>query len=72
MSDEIENELKVALENIEKSRLKVINQLENLHQNDKKNEKQLHLLVSTKLDLLDIKICLKEVLENIPLIKFDE
>ena len=71
MNDEIKLELEVALANIEKAREQIKVQLEKVQSEDGVDERQVHLLVNYKLELLDVKLRLKDFLEHLHLIQFD-
>ena len=71
MSDELKNELEIALKNIEKAREQIKVQLEKVQQENDVDERQVHLLVNYKLELLDVKLRLKDFIEHLHLIQFD-
>lgn len=71
MNEQIKQELEVALENIEKAREKVKDQLDKIQDQDNPEERQIHLLVNYKLELLDLKLRLQDMLKHLHLIKFD-
>ena len=60
----IKSELNIALENIEKARASVIKELES-----ETDEKRIYSLIDYKLELLDMKLRLKDMLNNLHLIK---
>ena len=60
----IGSELNIALDNIEKARKTVIQELE-----DETDEKRIYSLINYKLELLDIKLRLKDMLNNLKLIE---
>ena len=61
--------LEKGLQNTEEARTIILEKLETYHDQDLDDEIQLHLLVNFKLELLDIKFKLKEMLEQVKLIK---
>ena len=69
--EQIKSELEIALTNIEKAREKIKVQLDKVQQEDDVDERQVHLLVNYKLELLDMKLRLKDFLEHLYLIKFN-
>ena len=71
MNEQIKQDLEAALSNTENVREKIKEQLEEIQKSDKPDSKQLHLLVDYKLELLDIKLRLKDMIRNLHLIKFD-
>ncbi len=71
MNDQIKNELETALENTEKVREKMKQQLGKVQEHDDVDENQVHLLVNYKLELLDLKLRLEDMLKHLHLIKFD-
>ena len=60
----IESELNIALENVEKARNKIIEELDK-----ETNEKRIYTLIDYKLELLDVKLRLKDMLKNLRMIK---
>ena len=71
MNEQIKQELEVALENTEKAREKIKSQLDKIQEQDNPEERQIHLLVNYKLELLDLKLRLQDMLKHLHLIKFD-
>ncbi len=71
MNEEIKSELEVALANIEKAREQIKVQLEKVQSEEIVDERQVHLLVNYKLEMLDVKLRLKDFLEHLHLIQFD-
>ena len=71
MNEQIRQELEAALENAEKAREKIKNQLDKVQEQDNPEESQVHLLVNYKLELLDLKLRLQDMLKHLHLIKFD-
>ena len=71
MNDELKNELEIALKNIENVREQIKVQLEKVQQENDVDERQVHLLVNYKLELLDVKLRLKDFIEHLHLIQFD-
>ena len=61
--------LEKGLQNTEEARTIILEKLETYHNEDLDDEIQIHLLVNFKLELLDIKFKLKEMLEQVKLIK---
>lgn len=61
--------LEKGLQNTEEARTIILEKLQKFHEEDSEDEIQLHLLVTYKLELLDIKLKLKELLEQVKLIK---
>ena len=61
--------LEKGLQNTEEARTIILEKLETYHDQDCDDEIQLHLLVNFRLELLDIKFKLKEMLEQVKLIK---
>lgn len=60
----MKSELNIALENIEKARASVIKELES-----ETDEKRIYSLIDYKLELLDMKLRLKDMLNNLHLIE---
>ena len=58
-----------ALENTEEAREIILLKLDRHHDEDVADEKQLHLLVTMKLQLLDVKMTLKKISEQLHLIE---
>lgn len=69
--EQIKSELEIALNNIDKAREKIKVQLDKVQQEEDIDERQVHLLVNYKLELLDVKLRLKDFLEHLHLIKFN-
>lgn len=67
-NNKLHKRIEKALENTEEGRDIVLGKLERLYQADRVDEKQLHLLVSLKLELLDVKMSLKNISEQLHLI----
>ena len=66
------NQLKYAYDSIEAIRQNVIGQLDKVQNVDGKiDEKQMHLLINYKLELLDVKLRLKDFIEHWHLINWD-
>lgn len=71
MNDELRKELETALTNTEKCREQIKSQLEKVREDDDADERQVHLLVNYNLELLDVKLRLKDFIEHLHLIRFD-
>ena len=71
MNDELRKELETALTNTEKCREQIKSQLEKVREDDDADERQVHLLVNYNLELLDVKLRLKDFIEHLHLIQFD-
>ena len=71
MNDELRKELETALTNTEKCREQLKSQLEKVREDDDADERQVHLLVNYNLELLDVKLRLKDFIEHLHLIQFD-
>lgn len=68
----IKNELQSALANVEDVRQRMIKLLDKLYEEDDEvDEKQQHLLINYKLELLDMELRLNDLLEHLHLIEFD-
>ena len=65
----IQKRIEKALENTEEARQNILVKLERHHNDEVDDEKQLHLLVNYKLELLDVKLRLKDMLEHLHLIE---
>ena len=72
MNDELRKELETALTNTEKCREQIKSQLEKLRKDENADERQVHLLVNYNLELLDVKLRLKDFIEHLNLIQFDK
>ena len=68
-NNKIQKRIEKALENTEEARQIILVKLERHHNDEVDDEKQLHLLVNYKLELLDVKLRLKDMLEHLPLIE---
>ena len=71
MTENIKKELEDILASVEKVRGKIIYQLNLLQEEEMIDNRQLQLLVDYKLELLNVKIILKELLENLHLLELD-
>lgn len=71
MNEELRKELETALTNTEKCREQLKSQLEKVREDDDADERQVHLLVNYNLELLDVKLRLKDFIEHLHLIQFD-
>lgn len=71
MSEKIKSELEIALANIEKAREQIKEQLDKVQQEETADMRQVHLLVNYKLEILDVKLRLKDFIEHLHLIQFD-
>lgn len=71
MGEKIKSELEVALANIEKAREQIKEQLDKVQQEETADMRQVHLLVNYKLEMLDVKLRLKDFIEHLHLIQFD-
>ena len=71
MNDELRKKLETALTNTEKCREQIKSQLEKLRKDENADERQVHLLVNYNLELLDVKLRLKDFIEHLHLIQFD-
>lgn len=65
---EIKDKLQTALDNVEEVRQTIIKRLDN---EDYKSQKEFYSLIDYKLELLDLKLRLKDMLENLHLINQD-
>lgn len=68
-NNKIQKRIEKALENTEEARQIILVKLERLYNDEVDDEKQLHLLVNYKLELLDVKLRLKDMLEHLHLIE---
>lgn len=68
-NNKIQKRIEKALENTEDARQIILVKLERHHNDEVDDEKQLHLLVNYKLELLDVKLRLKDMLEHLHLIE---
>ena len=68
-NNKIQKRIEKALENTEEARQIILVKLERLYNDEVDDEKQLHLLVNYKLELLDVKLRLKDMLEHPHLIE---
>ena len=68
-NNKIQKRIEKALENTEEARQNILVKLERHHNDEVDDEKQLHLLVNYKLELLDVKLRLKDMLEHLHLIE---
>lgn len=71
MVNNIKDELEIALKNTESARAKIKQQLKKIQEGENADEKQVHLLVSYNLELLDVKLRLKDFIEHLYLIRWD-
>ena len=67
----LQSQLEIALINTEKARDTVKRELEELQKNEDMDMEQLHLLVNYKLELLNLKLILKDMLEHLHLLRLD-
>lgn len=67
----LQSQLEIALLNTEKARDTVKKELEKLQKKEDMDMEQLHLLVNYKLELLDLKLRLKDMLEHLHLLRLD-
>ena len=67
----LQSQLEIALINTEKARDTVKKELEELQKKEDMDMEQLHLLVNYKLELLDLKLRLKDMLEHLHLLRLD-
>jgi hypothetical protein len=67
----LQSQLEIALINTEKARDTVKKELEELQKKEDMDMGQLHLLVNYKLELLDLKLRLKDMLEHLHLLRLD-
>lgn len=67
-NNKLQNRIEKAIENTEEGREIILLKLERFHEADRVDENQLHLLVSAKLQLLDVKMTLQKVYEQLHLI----
>ena len=65
---ELEEKLKTSLTNIEEVRQTIIKRI---NEEDYNNQKQFYTLIDYKLELLDVKLRLKDMLEHLDLIQSD-
>lgn len=65
----LQTRVKNALQNTEEARTIILEKLDALNSQDVVDQKQLSLLVSMKLSLLDVKMTLKSISEELGLIK---
>ena len=65
---ELEEKLKTALTNIEEVRQTIIKRI---NEEDYNSQKQFYTLIDYKLELLDVKLRLKDMLEHLDLIQSD-
>lgn len=65
----LQTRVKNALQNTEEARIIILEKLDALNSQDVVDQKQLSLLVSMKLSLLDVKMTLKSISEELGLIK---
>lgn len=68
-NNKIQKRIEKALENTEEARQIILVKLERHHNDEVDDEKQLHFLVNYKLELLDVKLRLKDMLEHLHLIE---
>ena len=67
-NNKLQKRMEKALENTEEAREIILLKLDRHHDEDVADEKQLHLLVTMKLQLLDVKMTLKKISEQLHLI----
>lgn len=67
----LQSQLEIALINTEKARDTVKRELEELQKKEDMDMEQLHLLVNYKLELLNLKLILKDMLEHLHLLRLD-
>lgn len=68
-NNKLKKRMEKALENTEEAREIILLKLDRHHDEDVADEKQLHLLVTMKLQLLDVKMTLKKISEQLHLIE---
>lgn len=68
-NNKLRKRMEKALENTEEAREIILLKLDRQHDEDVADEKQLHLLVTMKLQLLDVKMTLKKISEQLHLIE---
>lgn len=68
-NNKLQKRMEKALENTEEAREIILLKLDRHHNEDVADEKQLHLLVTMKLQLLDVKMTLKKLSEQLHLIE---
>ena len=68
-NNKLQKRMEKALVNTEEAREIILLKLERQYERDGADEKQLHLLVTMKLQLLDVKMALKNVSEQLHLIE---
>ena len=68
-NNKIQKRIEKALENTEEAREIILLKLDHQHDKDVADEKQLHLLVTMKLQLLDVKMTLKKISEQLHLLE---
>lgn len=68
-NNKLQKRMEKALENTEEAREIILLKLDRHHDEDVADEKQLHLLVTMKLQLLDVKMTLKKISEQLHLIE---
>lgn len=68
-NNKIRKRIEKALGNTEEARQIILVKLERHYNDEVDDEKQLHLLVNYKLELLDVKLRLKDMLEHLHLIE---
>ena len=68
-NNKLQKRMEKALENTEEAREIILLKLDRHHDEDVADEKQLHLLVTMKLQLLDVKMTLKKISEQHHLIE---
>lgn len=68
-NNKLQKRMEKALENTEEAREIILLKLHRHHDEDVADEKQLHLLVTMKLQLLDVKMTLKKISEQLHLIE---
>ncbi len=71
MNEEQKAKLEMALANVEDVREQVKGQLNRIREQDNMDERQVHLLVTYNLEMLDVKMRLKDFIDNLHLVHFD-
>lgn len=68
-NNKLQKRIEKALGNTEEARQIILVKLERHYNDEVDDEKQMHLLVNYKLELLDVKLRLKDMLEHLHLIE---
>lgn len=71
MNEEQKAKLEMALANVEDVREQVKEQLNRIREQDNMDERQVHLLVTYNLEMLDVKMRLRDFIDNLHLVHFD-